>query len=71
MQEMLRRMKPKYHFINEPVIEKGIIDFAEKNNLDLLIIIPKYHGLINRIFKYSHSKQLVLHAHIPVMSLHE
>ena len=71
LQEMLRKMKPVYHFINEPVIEKGIINFAEENKLDLLIIIPKYHSLVNRILKYSHSKQLVLHAHIPVMSLHE
>ena len=71
LQEMLDGMSPKYHFINEPVIEKGIIEFAEKNKLDLLIIIPKKHSLVSRLFRYSHSKELVLHAHMPVMSIHE
>ena len=71
LQEMLDGMNPKYHFINEPVIEKGVIEFAEKNKLDLLIIIPKKHGLVSRLFHYSHSKELVLHAHMPVMSIHE
>src|SRR4030095_15239569 len=71
LQEMLDGMCPKYHFINEPVIEKGVIEFAEKNKLDLLIIIPKKHSLVSRLFRYSHSKELVLHAHMPVMSIHE
>ena len=71
LQEMLDGMSPKYHFINEPVIEKGIIEFAEKNKLDLLIIIPKKHSFVSRLFRYSHSKELVLHAHMPVMSIHE
>jgi nucleotide-binding universal stress UspA family protein len=71
LQEMIGDLHPKYHFINEPVVEKGIIEFAEKNKLDLLIIIPKKHSLVSRLFRYSHSKELVLHAHVPVMSIHE
>ena len=71
LQEMLDGMSPKYHFINDPVIEKGVIEFAEKNKLDLLIIIPKKHSLVSRLFRYSLSKELVLHAHMPVMSIHE
>lgn len=71
LQEMLGEIHPKYHFINDPVIEQGLIEFAEKNKLDLLIVIPKKHNLLSRLFHYSHSKQLVLHAHMPVMSLHE
>ncbi|WP_026770258.1 universal stress protein [Asinibacterium sp. OR53] len=71
LQEMLGEMHPKYHFIKNPVAEQGIIEFAEKNKLDLLIIIPKKHSLISKIFHYSHSKQIVLHAHIPVMAIHE
>jgi nucleotide-binding universal stress UspA family protein len=70
-QEMLGDLKPKYHFLNEPEIDTAIADYAERNKLDVLIIIPKKHSLVSRIFKHSHSKRLVLHAHVPVMSLHE
>ena len=71
LQEMLGEMHPKYHFINNPVVEQGLIDFAEKRKLDLLVVIPKKHNLVDKLFQYGHSRQLVLHAHIPVMSIHE
>lgn len=71
LQEMLGSLNPQYHFLNGPEIEKELCDFAEKNNLDLLIIIPKKHSLVSRIFQHSHSKRLVLHTHVPVMAIHE
>ncbi len=71
LQEMLGDLNPKYHFINSPEIEGAISDFAEKNNLDLLIIVPKWHNLISQIFQHRHSRKLVLHTHVPVMAIHE
>jgi nucleotide-binding universal stress UspA family protein len=72
LQEILGGLNPEYHFIKGAEdIEQSINDFAEKNNLDLLIVIPKKHNLISKIFKHSHAKQLVLHAHVPVMAIHE
>lgn len=71
LQEMLGDLKPKYHFIHEPVVETGINQYAERNKLDLLIIVPKKHSLVGKIFNPSHSKKVVLNAHIPILSLHE
>jgi nucleotide-binding universal stress UspA family protein len=72
LQEILAGLNPEYHFIKGAAdIEQSINDFAEKNNLDLLIVIPKKHNLISKIFQHSHAKQLVLHAHVPVMAIHE
>ncbi len=51
-------------------IEEAIRQFSEENKLDLLIIIPKKHGLFNRLLHESHSKQMVVNTHIPVMSVH-
>ena len=68
---MLEDANPNYHFINQPDIEDGINEFAEKNNLDLLIAIPKKHKLLEGIFKPSSTKQLVTQSHIPVMCVHE
>ncbi|MBL7722953.1 MAG: universal stress protein [Chitinophagaceae bacterium] len=68
---MLEEANPSYHFIEHADIEDGINEFAEKNNLDLIITIPKKHKLLQAIFKPSSTKQLVYQAHVPVMCVHE
>lgn len=68
---MLEGLNPIYHFIDHPDIEDGINEFAEKNNLDLLITIPKKHKLLDALFRPSSTKQLVFESHIPIMCIHE
>jgi nucleotide-binding universal stress UspA family protein len=64
-------LKPVYDFIENENIEEGIKNFAEKNNLDLLITIPKKHKLLDGLFRKSATKQLISHSHLPVMCVHE
>lgn len=68
---MLEDVKPEYHFIEHKDIEDGINEFAEKNNLDLVISIPKKHKLLEGLFRTSSTKQLVFESHIPIMCVHE
>jgi nucleotide-binding universal stress UspA family protein len=70
LQEMLGTLQPKYHFIVDEETEQGIIDFVERNHIDLLVIFPKRHKLLEKLIYKSHSKQFVLHSHVPVMALH-
>lgn len=67
----LEDMKPTYHYIENRDIEDGINEFAETNNLDIVITIPKKHKRIGGLFKKSSSKQLVFESHVPVMCVHE
>lgn len=71
MQEMTMALKPKFHFINNANTDEGIMDFADKNHIDLLIVLPRRHSLMDRLIHKSHTKQLVLHSHVPVMALHQ
>jgi nucleotide-binding universal stress UspA family protein len=71
LQELLTGIEPHYHFISHDDIDEGIIDFAEKNNINLLLVLPKRHGIFDRLVHKSHTKQLVLHSPIPVMALHQ
>jgi nucleotide-binding universal stress UspA family protein len=68
---LLEELRPSYHFINNEDIEDGINEFADKNNIDLLITIPKKHKLLDNLFKPSSTKQLVTQSHVPVMCVHE
>lgn len=67
----LEEVHPEYHFITHKDIEEGIKEFAEQNNLDLVIAIPKKHKLLEGLFKKSSTKQLVFESHVPVMCVHE
>ncbi len=71
LHDLLKDINPTYQFIDHPDVEDGINDFAEKNNMDLIIAIPKKHKLLDGIFKPSSTKQLIFQSHIPVMCLHE
>jgi len=71
LHSMLEDLNPEYHFIENPDVEAGINEFAEKNNLDLLITIPKKHKLLQGLFKKSHTRKLVFESHVPIMCVHE
>lgn len=68
---MLEDLNPNYHFIDHIDVEDGINQFAEQNNLDLVIAIPKKHKLLDGLFHKSSSKQLIFESHVPVMCIHE
>jgi nucleotide-binding universal stress UspA family protein len=71
LQEMLGTVKPNYHFITASDTDEGIIKFADENDIDLLIVLPKRHSLLDKLLWKSSTKQLVLHSHVPVMALHQ
>jgi len=71
LDEMLHRFNPHFHFVTNDNIDEGILDFVEKNGIDLLIALPKRHDLLNSIIHKSHTRQFIIHSHIPVMMLHK
>lgn len=70
IQSALEEYKPQFHFIKNKDVEQGIHEFAETNNLDLIITIPKKHKLLDGLFKKSSTKELIYHSHIPVLCTH-
>lgn len=71
LDSLLSSYHPQYHLLKGEIFTDTINQFAHENNIDLIIIIPKKHGLFEGIFKRSHTKQLAFHSHIPVMTVHE
>lgn len=50
---------------------KGIKDFSANQQLDMIALIPKEHNFLERIFKKSISKNLVIETHIPLLAFRE
>jgi nucleotide-binding universal stress UspA family protein len=71
VRELLEPVAPKYHYIEDQDVEDGVNRFAETHGIDLIITIPKKHKLLERIFQRSHTRDLALHAHIPIAAIHE
>ena len=68
---LLDGYNPQFHFIDHTNVVQGIMDFAAKQEADLILIIPKKHGLFDHIFKRSRTTQLAFHTHIPLLAMHE
>ena len=71
LESAFNQLEPRFHFIENSDIEDGINEFAEKNNIDLMIAIPKKHKLLQGLFRPSSTRQLVFESHVPVLCIHE
>ena len=67
--KMFEAHKVEFHFVEGEHIDKSTMDFAEKNNIDLLIVMRMHHTLWEKIISRSHTKEMVLHSHVPVLLL--
>ncbi|MGN6568513.1 MAG: universal stress protein [Flavipsychrobacter sp.] len=70
LQNNLMKFHPEIHFLVNEDIEEGIFEAAEKEYIDLLMIVPKEHGLIYSVFHKSISKDIATHPRIPIMTIH-
>ena len=68
--KMLAPVEPHFRFITNEDTDKGIMDFVKTNNIDLLIMLPGRHCLLNRLIHKSNTKQLILNSDAPIMAIH-
>ena len=66
---LLSGMNPTYDFIENKNVNEGINEFAEKNNIDLIITLPQKHSFLESLFEKSLTRELLHHTHIPVMCI--
>jgi nucleotide-binding universal stress UspA family protein len=71
LDDILKPFEPKHHFIDNNDIDDGIIEFIEDEKIDILIILPKRHSLMERLVYKSSTKILSLHTRVPLLSLHQ
>ena len=69
--DMFEGFRNSMHFIEEKDVEKGIFDFVEMNNCDLIVVLTKHYNIWQRIFHKSLAKKIALHSKIPLFVIHE
>jgi nucleotide-binding universal stress UspA family protein len=71
MQAMFAEFNPEFYFIGMNDFYEAVEQFSKDRNIDLLIVIPKNHSFINRMFSASHTKKLAFHSSVPILAAHE
>ena len=62
-------IQPEFHFIQSNDFPDAINTFAVEKNIGLVIIIPKKHDLVEKIFVENHTKKLAFNTTIPIMAI--
>jgi nucleotide-binding universal stress UspA family protein len=65
----LKGIPHQYHFLVNKNVEAGLDEFAEKNKIDLLVVLPRKKGLFETLFGKSESKSLIFHTKVPLLAL--
>jgi nucleotide-binding universal stress UspA family protein len=65
------KYKPGYAFTDNKDITTGITEYAEKNNISLIITIPRHYNFIQQLFHRSTTQKLIYQSPVPLLTLHE
>jgi nucleotide-binding universal stress UspA family protein len=67
---LLSDLHPVYDFVENKDTDEGLLDFVEKKNMDLLIMVPKKQGVLEKILEKSTTREVIQQAHLPLMCVH-
>jgi nucleotide-binding universal stress UspA family protein len=69
--DLLKGTKAEFHNVEAREVPEGINWFIDRAKLDWIVVIPKKHRLLEKVFKRSHTQELIFHTHTPVLCIHE
>lgn len=69
--KLVSELKSQYTTIYSHEFVTGIESYIQENNIDLLIILPHKHNLVERLFFRTHTKELLKKISVPVMCICE
>ena len=71
MHQHLRAFHPSYYIAYNNSFEQAVHDVTEQHQIDLVIVIPKKMGYIDRLLGTSHTDVLAFHSHVPLLVAHK
>lgn len=71
IKQELQGMEYHFQFIEGEDAEKAILDYVEKQQINLVAAVPRHHGFFKELFRSSVTKNLALHTKIPMLAIHE
>jgi nucleotide-binding universal stress UspA family protein len=69
LRKELKAMKTKFNFPVNGNTTDGLNDFISEQAVDLIVMLPRKHEWIERLFVKSETKNIIFHSHMPLLML--
>jgi nucleotide-binding universal stress UspA family protein len=66
---MFEHIPHHFHYIDHENVQEGLNEFVGKNDMDMVIMLPKKHSWLEGLFRKSQTKEMLYHSQIPVLAL--
>lgn len=66
---MFENIPHSFHYIDHENVQEAINEFIGKNEMDMVIMLPKKHSWLESLFRKSQTKEMLYHSQIPVLAL--
>ncbi|UII31018.1 universal stress protein [Fulvivirga ulvae] len=67
--EKFREFEHSFVNLSSKNVAESINEYALKNDIDMLALSPESHSILGLLFKGSTTRDLVLHCHVPLLTL--
>ncbi|MEO9966656.1 MAG: universal stress protein [Reichenbachiella sp.] len=66
--EILKEVRHHFHFIENGNVEERMLDYVEKNGIEMLVVMPSKLNFVENLFHKSVSKKLAYHTQVPLLA---
>lgn len=70
VEQHLEQVCHKTYLIAENTVSDGLLYFVQHHDIDLVIIEPKKHSLLHKLFSFSTTNALAFYSPVPVLTIH-
>ncbi|MEQ8882179.1 MAG: universal stress protein [Cyclobacteriaceae bacterium] len=63
--------KLSYHQVVDEKATHGIFEYIDSHGIDLLVMFPRHHKFLERLFKASETKKVAMKINIPMLAVHQ
>ena len=70
VEERLKTTNHNSFFIYDEKVDKGLLEYLDHDNVDIIVTCPKKHNFFHNIFVESNTKKLVFNSPIPILTIH-
>ena len=71
LREELKKLDASFEYPVDTDIRHALNEFIKKHHADMLVMMPHKHDWLERLFKKSETKDMIFHAHIPILVIPE
>ncbi len=71
MENSLTDVEHSFHYLQSENVIDGVNAFISERKMDMVVMIPRKHSILKRIFNEPNTKRMAFHALVPVLALHE